>query len=459
MKIDYEQEILRRRDMRDALTFTIDPSSAKDFDDAISYEFLGGGQYRVGVHIADVSYFVTPGSDTDKEAYEKGTSTYLVDKVIPMLPEELSNDQCSLMPNEDRLCMSVIFTMQADGKVDKYKICRTVIHSDFRLNYDEAQEIIKGETGRWEGDERGKQLTEAIRELNLMAIALRKARIAKGAMDIEGDDIRFELNEFNHPVRIYFEEANEAHHLIEELMLLANRTVATHVGDKPFIYRVHDKPDQDKLKDLRKFEKRHKAYAHDEQERAAFESALDMLMIRAQAKAVYSTVNIGHYGLQFSCYTHFTSPIRRYPDLMVHRLLSAYVLKGKKESYPLAELETIAKHCSETEVAAAEAERDSIKYYQSVYMQDRLGLEFEGHIVSVQEYGIFVRIDENHCEGMVHVSELSEEDYFDFDEKNYRLVGRYTGKSYSLGDAVRVRVVRADTLKSQVDFELISNEE
>ena len=458
MKIDWEQEILRRRDMREVFTFTIDPATAKDFDDAISYAPLGEGLYQVGVHIADVSYFVTPGSDTDREAYNKGTSTYLVDKVIPMLPEELCNDLCSLQPNEDRLCMSVVFTLQADGKVIKYKICRTVIHSDYRLNYDEAQDLIMGTYGAAvASDPTSAQLIDALKQLNLIATALRRGRMAKGALDIDGEDIRFELNKFGHPIAIYFEESNEAHHLIEEFMLLANRTIATHVGKKPFIYRVHDKPDQDKLKNLSQFERHQKRHIRTEAEQVAFHAAIDMLMVRAQAKAVYSTINIGHYGLQFDCYTHFTSPIRRYPDLMVHRLISAYVLKGKKESYPLAELEEIAKHCSETEVAAAEAERDSVKYFQTVYMQDRLGLEFDGHIVSVQEYGLFVRIDENRCEGLIHVSALDQDDYFDFDEKHYRLVSRGKGTTYTLGDAVRVRVVRADTLKSQIDFALVKD--
>ena len=445
--IDYAIEVLKRRDMRSIFTFTIDPQTAKDFDDAISYQDLEGGLIQVGVHIADVSFFVPAGSDIDNEAYEKGNSTYLVDKVIPMLPEELSNNLCSLMPHKERLCMSIIFTMTRDAKIQKYKICRTIIHSNVRMNYNEAQQILSAPI-----TPSSDELAIVLHRLSKLAQILRSVRLANGALNIEGEDIRFELNDAGHPVRIYLEESNEAHHLIEEFMLLANRAVATHIGNRPFIYRVHDKPDIDRLADINRFSKRPRSILDDPK---AFNDAINILRIRAQAKAVYSTNNIGHYGLQFSCYTHFTSPIRRYPDLMVHRLLDQYVLRGKKESFPKSELETIAEHCSATEQNSTQAERDSIKYFMTLYMQDRLGEEFEGHIVNVTSFGVFVRLEENHCEGLIHITKLEEDDYMDFDEKRYRLVAQRKGTTFTLGDAVRVRVVRADPLKSQVDFELV----
>ena len=315
-----QNEILRRRDMREVFTFTIDPADAKDFDDAISFERLpvtGEGlpeTYQIGVHIADVSFYVRPNTKVDDDAYKRGTSVYLVDRVLPMLPEELCNDKCSLRPNEDKLCMSVIFTMDADARVLKYKICRTVICSNARLNYDEAQEIIiKNSKLKIKNEE----LSDAITILHSLAQKLRTERIANGALTIEQEEMRFRLDEHGHPTEIYFEQPNEAHHLIEEFMLLANRTVAQAVGSgRPFVYRVHDLPNADKLDDLQAFKRK--------MGKRVSQQALDMLTIRAQAKAVYSTYNIGHYGLAFSHYTHFTSPIRRYPDLMVHRLVEKY---------------------------------------------------------------------------------------------------------------------------------------
>ena len=467
-----QSEIVRRRDMRDVFTFTIDPADAKDFDDALSFEIINQGEasnkdevsnlqtgeaqtdspavYQIGVHIADVSFYVRPGTKTDEDAYKRGTSVYLVDRVLPMLPEELCNDKCSLRPNEDKLCMSVIFTMDADARVLKYKICRTVIRSNARLNYDEAQQIITAnqtnETQSRENrigggteahrtqHEGNTQLLEAILVLNNIAAKLRAERIANGALTIEQDEMRFRLDEHGHPTEIYFEHPNEAHHLIEEFMLLANRTVAKAVGSgRPFVYRVHDLPDGEKLE----------------------------AVSSAQAKAVYSTYNIGHYGLAFTHYTHFTSPIRRYPDLMVHRLVEKYILTGKKESLTREELEEKCEHCSACEQEAAQAERDSIKLFQAMWMSDHIGEVLSGHISGVTDFGLFVQLDESRCEGLIHVSNIGEQgEYWQYDEKNFRLVcenknhtSPESPKSYTLGDPVTVKVVRADVNRAQIDFE------
>ena len=523
-----QSEILRRRDMRDVFTFTIDPADAKDFDDALSFEIKNQGEasnkdevsnlqtgeaqtdspavYRIGVHIADVSFYVRPGTKTDEDAYKRGTSVYLVDRVLPMLPEELCNDKCSLRPNEDKLCMSVIFTMDADARVLKYKICRTVIRSNARLNYDEAQQIIMANQtnvekpidfwlrkGKADGEseptetcrtmiehvicanqtndtqsrenrigggteaqrtqhEGNTQLSEAILVLNNIASKLRAERIANGALTIEQDEMRFRLDEQGHPTEIYFEHPNEAHHLIEEFMLLANRTVAKAVGSgRPFVYRVHDLPDGEKLEAVSSFRKRF----------PNLQRAIDLLTIRAQAKAVYSTYNIGHYGLAFTHYTHFTSPIRRYPDLMVHRLVEKYILTGKKESLTREELEEKCEHCSSCEQEAAQAERDSIKLFQAMWMSDHIGEVLPGHISGVTDFGLFVQLDESRCEGLIHVSNIGEKgEYWQYDEKNFRLVcenknhtSPESPKSYTLGDPVTVKVVRADVNRAQIDFE------
>ena len=470
-------EILRRRDMRDAFTFTIDPADAKDFDDAISFESLSVIEdddlsaqrsvsaavcqaqpiYRIGIHIADVSFYVRPGTPVDDEAYKRGTSTYLVDRVIPMLPEELCNDKCSLRPGEDKLCMSVIFTMDANARVLKYKICRTVIRSDVRLNYDEAQEIIRANQtndtqtreNRIESiSEASPEQKQAITTLNSLASKLRAERIANGALTIEQDEMRFRLDENGHPVEIYFESPNEAHHLIEEFMLLANRTVATAVGSgRPFVYRVHDLPDGDKLDEVKAFKRK--------MGNRVSQQTIDLLTIRAQAKAVYSTYNIGHYGLAFSHYTHFTSPIRRYPDLMVHRLVEKYILTGKKISLTREELEEKCEHCSACEQEAAQAERDSVKLYQAIWMNDHIGEILPGHISGVTDFGLFVQLDESRCEGLIHISTIGfPGETWQYDEKNYRLVCAENHISYTLGDPVKVKVVRADVNKSQIDFEL-----
>ena len=427
--------------MRDVFTFTIDPADAKDFDDALSFAVNEDGSYQVGIHIADVSHYVKPGTKIDDEAYQRGTSVYLVDRVIPMLPEELCNDLCSLRPGEDKLCMSVVFTMDSEARVIKHKICRTVIRSDARLNYDEAQDIIRANQTNdtlardyREGvnEEAKGSLREAICTLNGMALKLRAERIANGALTIEQDEMRFRLDEHHHPVEIYFEQPNEAHHLIEEFMLLANRTVAKEAGSgRPFVYRVHDLPDYDKLEEIKKFKKMNGRKIKGE----AMQRVVDMLTIRAQAKAVYSTYNIGHYGLAFTHYTHFTSPIRRYPDVMVHRLVEKYILTGRKESLSREEMEMMCEHCSACEQEAAQAERDSIKQFQAMWMADHLGEILPGHIISIMDFGFFVQLDESHCEGLIRM-ELIEHP-----------------EDFVLGDPVMVQVIRVDVNRSQIDFE------
>ena len=434
-----EQEILRRRDMREVFTFTIDPNDAKDFDDALSYQVLSDGLVQVGVHIADVSHYVQPGDAVDEEAYKRGTSTYLVDRVLPMLPEELCNDLCSLRPHEDKLCMSVVFTMTQEAEVVKHKICRTVIQSDARLDYDEAQAMI--ESGC---EQKQSGLLEAIHGLDKLAKRLRAKRFEAGALVLEQDEMRFRLDEQGEPVEIYFERPNEAHHLIEEFMLLANRTVAEAVGKKPFVYRIHDKPDKEKLRELKAFQKR--------MGKRVPPQVIDMLTVRAMAKAKYSTHNIGHYGLAFKHYTHFTSPIRRYPDLMVHRLLEKYILKGKGDSLPRNVLEEMCIHCSEREIDAQQAERDSNKMYQAKWMKQHIGEEADGHISGVTDFGVFVQLDESRCEGLVRINRLVPGDYMVYDEKNYRLIAEESGKTFTLGDPMRVKIIRADAEKRQIDF-------
>ena len=454
--------------MRETFTFTIDPADAKDFDDALSFEIINQGEasnndevsnlqtgslaaYQIGVHIADVSFYVRPGTKIDEDAYKRGTSVYLVDRVLPMLPEELCNDKCSLRPGEDKLCLSVIFTMAADARVLKYKICRTVIRSDARLNYDEAQEIIEGiGIPKY----RDTEISAALQTLNTLAGKLRAERIANGALTIEQDEMRFRLDKNGFPTEIYFESPNEAHHLIEEFMLLANRTVAKAVGSgRPFVYRVHDLPDGEKLENAKHFQKRF----------PQLQRAYDLLTIRAQAKAIYSTYNIGHYGLAFTHYTHFTSPIRRYPDLMVHRLVDKYILTGKKETMTREQMEEMCEHCSACEQEAAQAERDSIKMFQAIWITSHVGEILPGHISGVTDFGIFVQLDESRCEGLVHITKIGAKgEYWQYDEKNYRLVcenkkseNNRAVSSYTLGDPVVVQVVRADINKGQIDFELV----
>ncbi len=460
-----QKEIERREDFRNTLTFTIDPHDAKDFDDAISIKKLGELTWEIGVHIADVTYYVKEGSIIDQEAYERATSIYLVDRTIPMLPERLCNQLCSLRPNEDKVAFSVIFTMNSNADVLSARITRTVINSNRRFTYEEVQQTIESGQGEYK---------EEIDTLNAMAKLLRERRMADGAINFDRHELRFDIDENGKPVRAYVKTAKEANKLIEEFMLLANRTVAEFASQAPkgkkakvFPYRIHDLPDPDKLGDLSTFIARFGYSIRtagkktdisksinrllDEVQGKKEENLIETVSIRAMQKARYSTHNIGHYGLAFDNYTHFTSPIRRYPDMMVHRLLTRY-MDGAR-SVNEAKYEDMCKHCSAMELLAANAERASIKYKQVEFMQQYLGKVFDGVISGVTEWGIYVELNENKCEGLVPMREL-DDDYYEFDEKNYRLVGNRTKKTYSLGDAITVRVAKTNLEKKQLDFEL-----
>jgi ribonuclease R len=461
-----EEEIQKRRDMRDVTTFTIDPKDAKDFDDALSIRKLENGYWEVGVHIADVSHYVVPGTILDDEAYERATSVYLVDRVVPMLPEKLSNGVCSLRPNEDKLCFSAIFQLDNEAHIHHQWFGRTVIHSDKRFAYEDAQAII--ETGEGE-------LKEEVLTLNGLARKLRDARFKHGAIAFDRVEVKFVIDENGKPLSVYFKEAKESNQLVEEFMLLANKRVAEFIGatdekktPKTFVYRIHDKPDPEKLMNFNHFI--HKfGYVLQLGTPAQISKSMNQLMtnvrgkteqnvietlaVRSMAKAAYSTRNIGHYGLAFEYYTHFTSPIRRYPDVMVHRLLARYLEGGN--SVNALKYEDMCKHSSEMESRAASAERSSIKYKQVEFMQDKIGEEFSGVISGVTDWGIYVEL-ENKCEGMVSVSTLND-DFYIFDEKNYCLVGRHSYRKFQLGDALQVKIVRANLEKKQLDFELIKD--
>jgi len=461
-----EEEIAKREDFRKVTTFTIDPRDAKDFDDALSIRQLDNGNWEVGVHIADVTHYVTPGGIIDKEGEERATSVYLVDRTIPMLPERLSNGLCSLRPNEEKLCYSAIFELNENADIKNYQIGRTVIESDRRFTYEEAQSII--ETG--EGD-----FKEDVLKLDQLAKKLREKRFQNGSIAFEREEVRFEIDENGKPLSVYFKEQKDSNKLIEEFMLLANKTVAEFIGKVPknkhaktFVYRIHDLPNPEKLQSLSEFIRRfgykvktdgsNTAVAksinqllddvHDKPE----ENLISTIAVRAMAKAVYSTSNIGHYGLAFDYYTHFTSPIRRYPDMMVHRLLTLYMEGGRSVSKQLTEDE--CKHCSEMEQLAANAERASIKYKQVEFMSDKIGRVFKALISGVAEWGIYAEIEENKCEGLIPMREL-DDDFYEFDEKNYCIRGRRSKREYRLGDEIEVKVVRANLERKQLDFSIV----
>ncbi len=463
-----KEEVARREDFRNVTTFTIDPRDAKDFDDALSIRRLSNGNWEVGVHIADVTHYVHPNTIIDKEAQKRATSVYLVDRTIPMLPERLSNGLCSLRPNEEKLTFSAIFEMDHKANVVNSRIGRTVIKSDRRFTYEEAQTII--ETGEGE-------YAEELAVLNNLAKERRRRRYQEGALEFDRAEVRFEIDETGKPISVYFKESKDANKLIEEFMLLANLTVAESIGKVPkgkkaktFVYRVHDNPDPDKLSNLaliatrfgyklntdgssRQVNQSVNRLLRDVKGKGE-ENMLSILAIRSMAKANYSTDNVGHYGLNMPYYTHFTSPIRRYPDMMVHRLLARYAEGGR--SVDKVKTEEECRHDSDMEVLASNAERASIRYKQVEFMRDRLGEIYEGVISGVTEWGFYVELDDNMCEGLVPIRDLAD-DYYDLDEKNYCLIGRRHGVRYTLGDRVKVQVARADLERKQLDFALIDD--
>jgi ribonuclease R/exosome complex exonuclease DIS3/RRP44 len=482
----HNSEIKKRRDMRDTLTFTIDPKDAKDFDDALSFEKLENGNYEIGIHIADVSHYVKPGTILDDEAYERATSVYLVDRVVPMLPEVLSNSACSLRPNEEKYTFSAVFEINNKAEVLKKWFGRTVTYSDARFAYEEAQHVIENPnaqaheipadislTGKKYTVD--KNIAEAILEMNRLSKILRKKRMHQGAISFDKVEVKFKLDEHNEPEGVYFKESKDSNKLIEEFMLLANRSVAEFIGKQKdkntFVYRVHDEPDDEKIAQLENIVKRfgYKLDTRDRKSTAASlnklledvhgkkeQNMVDTLAIRSMSKAVYTTNNIGHYGLAFDHYTHFTSPIRRYPDVMVHRLLQRY-LDGK----PSARKETYEEKCghsSDMEYLASSAERNSIKYMQVKYMMDHQDQDFLGVISGVTEWGIYVEIISNKCEGMVRLQDLKD-DHYRFDRDEFAAIGDRTRNAYQLGDEVYVKVKNADLVKKHLDFLMLGHRE
>jgi ribonuclease R len=455
------EEIKKRWDFRDILTFTIDPEDAKDFDDAISFRKLENGRYEIGVHIADVTHYVIPGTQLDNDAFDRATSVYLVDRTVPMLPERLSNALCSLRPNEDKLTFAAVFEMDEKGKVLKEWFGRTIIHSDHRFSYEQAQEVIENESGTF---------AEELKILNSLHHILRKERFKKGAVNFESTEVKFKLDEKGKPLAVVPKVRKDAHKLIEEFMLLANRSVATYVfkmkkGEEKntFVYRTHDLPNEEKLADFSQFAKQ---FGHqlevessnvsrslnklmDDIEGKPEQNVLQSLAVRAMAKAKYTTEAKGHFGLAFDHYTHFTSPIRRYPDMMVHRLLQHYLDNGKSVSRK--DYEDRCLHSSEREKRAADAERASIKYKQVEFMSFAENKVFDGIITGVTDFGIFVEIVETKCEGMARLADMKD-DFYEYDEKNYRVIGRRRKNIYRLGDKVKVRIKKTDIDRRMIDL-------
>ncbi|GAA0737045.1 ribonuclease R [Gaetbulibacter jejuensis] len=478
-----KEEIAKRRDMRDVLTFTIDPKDAKDFDDALSFQVLDDGLYEVGIHIADVSHYVKPDTVLDDEAYERATSVYLVDRVVPMLPEILSNNACSLRPHEEKYTFSAVFKINDKAEVKDQWFGRTVTYSDARFAYEEAQAIIESKTNEIPAEvsltgkayKTDQKIADATLKLDELAKKMRSKRMRSGAISFDKVEVKFNLDETNNPVGVFFKTSKDANKLIEEFMLLANKKVAEFIGkqkpEKTFIYRVHDEPDDSKLAALQNIVGRfgYKLNFKDRKSTTASlnnllkdvagkkeQNLVDTLAIRSMSKAEYTTHNIGHYGLAFDYYSHFTSPIRRYPDVMAHRLLQHYLDGGKSANEAI--YEDKCKHSSNMEYLATKAERDSIKYMQIKFMQDHKDEEFVGVISGVTDWGIYVEIIDNKCEGMVRIRDIKD-DYYEFDESQYAIVGRETKNMYQLGDEVIVKVKETDLVKKHLDFTLIGKHE